>query len=149
MVFHRIRSQGLIFLIYVNDMCQAVNSNLFLYADNSCLMFQHKDIEEIEKILKNDFENVYDQFVDNKLSIHFGEDKTKLILFASQHEIENIKNLNIKQQDIEIKQDSQVTYLGCVINESMSGETMALKVINKMNGKLSFFTGNSFLTPGL
>ena len=74
-------------------MRQAVNSNLFLYADNSCLMFQHKAIEEIEKILKNDFENVYDWFVDNKLSIHFGEDKTKSILFASQRKIKNIKNL--------------------------------------------------------
>ena len=29
-------------LIYVNDMTQAVNSNLFLHADDSCLMFQHK-----------------------------------------------------------------------------------------------------------
>ena len=119
-------------------MPQVVNSNLFLYADGSCLMFQHKEVEKIEKVLNNDFENIYDWFVDNKLSIHFGEDKTKLILFASQHEIENIKNLNIKYQDIEIKQDSQVTYLGCVIDESMSGETIALKVINKMNGKLKF-----------
>ena len=32
----------LLFLLYVSDMPQAVNSNLFLYADNSCLMFQHK-----------------------------------------------------------------------------------------------------------
>ena len=34
---------ALLFLIYVNDMPQAVNSNLLLYADDSCLMFQHKD----------------------------------------------------------------------------------------------------------
>ena len=83
----------LLFLIYVNDMPQAVNSNLFLYADDSCLMFQHKEVEEIEKVLNNDFENICDWFVDNKLSIHFGEDKTKSILFASQRKIKNIKNL--------------------------------------------------------
>ena len=29
----------LLFLIYLNDMPQAVNSNLFLYADSSCLVF--------------------------------------------------------------------------------------------------------------
>ena len=34
--------------------------------------------------------------------------------------------------------DSQVTYLGCIMDETMSGETMALKVINKINGKLKF-----------
>ena len=50
----------LLFLIYVNDMPQAVNSNLFLYADDSCLMFQHKDVEETEKVLNNDFENICD-----------------------------------------------------------------------------------------
>ena len=53
--------QGLLlFLIYVNDMPQAVNSNLFLYADDSCLMFQHKEVEEIERVLNNDFENICD-----------------------------------------------------------------------------------------
>ena len=32
----------LLFLIYVNDMPQAVKSNLFLYADDSCLVFREK-----------------------------------------------------------------------------------------------------------
>ena len=38
----------LLFLIYVN-MPQAANSNLFLYAANSCGMFQHEDFVEIEE----------------------------------------------------------------------------------------------------
>ena len=76
--------------------------------------------------------------------------KTKSILFASQCKIKTIKKLNIKYQDIEIKQHSQVTYLGCVMDETMSGEPMALKVINKINGKLKFlYRKNGFLTPGL
>ena len=39
----------LLFLIYVNDMARAVKCDLFLYADDSCLVCQHKDINEIEK----------------------------------------------------------------------------------------------------
>ena len=39
----------LLFLIYVNDMPQVVKSNLLWYADNSCLIYQHKDIANIEK----------------------------------------------------------------------------------------------------
>ena len=127
-------------------MPQAVNSNLFLYADDSCLMFQHKEVEEIERVLNNDFENICDWFVDNKLSIHFGEDKTKSILFASQRKIKTIKKLNIKYQDIEIKQHSQVTYLGCVMDETESEEPMALKV--KWQIEVSSLE-NSFLTAGL
>ena len=68
-------------------MPQAVNSNLFIYADNSCLMFQHNEVEEIEKVLNNDFKNIGDWFADNKLSIYFGEGKTKSILFASQRKL--------------------------------------------------------------
>ena len=38
-----------------------------------------------------------------------------------------------------------MTYLGCVMDETMSGEPMALKVINKINGKLKFlYWKNSF-----
>ena len=140
----------LLFLIYVNDMPQAVKSNLFLYADDSCLLYQHHDAEEIEKQLNKDFENICDWFVDNKLSIHFGEDKTKSILFVSKRKLKSVGKLNIKYRDINIKQHSQVTYLGCVLDETMSGESMALKIINKINGKLKFlYRKNKFLTSDL
>ena len=43
---------------------------------------QYKDVTEIENVLNKDFVNVCDWLVDNKLSIHFGEDKTKCILFS-------------------------------------------------------------------
>ena len=37
-------------------MPQAVKSNLFLYADGSCLAFQGKDVLEIEKQLNEDLQ---------------------------------------------------------------------------------------------
>ena len=140
----------LLFLIYVNDMSQAVKCDIFLYADDSCLACQHKDINEIEKQLNVDFSSICDWFVDNKLSIHFGEDKTKSILSASKFKNKNIKKLNIKYGDIQIKQHSKVKYLGCLMDETMSGEAMALHVIHKINNKLKFlYRKNDFLTPTL
>ena len=56
----------LLFLIYVNDMKQAVSSDLLLYADDSCLVFQHKHVTEIETHLNNDFSNLCEWFLDNK-----------------------------------------------------------------------------------
>ena len=50
-----------------------------MHADDSCLMYQHKDVEKTEKQPNKDFEDVCDWFVDLKLSINFGEDKTKSI----------------------------------------------------------------------
>ena len=77
----------LLFLIYINDMSQAVKCNLFLYVDDACLVCQRKDINEIEKQLNKDF---------NKLSIYFGNEKTKYILFASKFKIKKVRKLNIK-----------------------------------------------------
>ena len=117
-------------------MSEAVKCDLFLYADDTCLVCQHEDINKIENQLNEDFCNICDWFVDNKLSIHFGEDKTKSVLFASKFKRKNIKKSHIKYGDIKIKQDSKVKYLGCLLDE--------------INNKLKFlYHENSFLTPEL
>ena len=59
---------------------------------------EHRNVEEIGKQLNKDFENVCDCFVDNKLSKHFEEEKTRSILFASKCKINRAKKLNIKIQ---------------------------------------------------
>ena len=114
-------------------MPQAVSCDLFLYADDSCLVYQDKDIKVIERRLNTDFSNLCDWFVDNKLSIHFGQDKTKSIIFSSKNKIKNLEPLNISYQNINIKQHSKVKYLGCIFDATLSGESMAQHVINKIN----------------
>ena len=56
-------------------MPQAVDNNLLLYADDPFIVFQHKSELQIEKQLIRDFPSVCDWFVDNKLSLHFKQDK--------------------------------------------------------------------------
>ena len=73
----------LLFLIYINDMCQATNCDLLLYADDSCLTVTHKDIKVIEDTLNSNLSSLCDWLVDNKLSIHLG--KTESILFGTRH----------------------------------------------------------------
>ena len=129
-------------------MSQAVKCHLFLYADDSCLVCEHKDLNEIEKQLNVDFSNICYCFADNKRSIHFGEDKTKSILFASKFKKKNIKILKIKYGAKQIKQHSKVKYLGCLMDEIMSGETITLNVIHKISNKLKFlYRKMFFLTP--
>ena len=49
----------------------------------------------------NDFSSLCDWFVDNKLSVHFDQDKTKLILFGTEHQLWNAKDLNIVSNSTE------------------------------------------------
>ena len=75
-----------------------------------CLMYQHSDVNEIDKQLNKNFENICDWFVDNKLSKHFEEDKTKSILFASKRKIKNARKLNVKQK----KYKNKATFAGYI-----------------------------------
>ena len=65
-------------------MPQAVKCELFLYADDTSLTFQHEDVKEIEYQLNLNFSRLCDWFIDNKLSIHLGKDKTKSNLLGTK-----------------------------------------------------------------
>ena len=60
----------------------------------------NKDVTEIENVSNKEFANVCDWFVDNKLSVHFGEDKIKCILFSRD---KNLSDLNITHNSNKIK----------------------------------------------
>ena len=140
----------LLFLLYINDIPQSISCDLLLYADDTCIIYQHKDINEISKVLNANFSNLCDWFLDNKLSIHFGDDKTKCILFASKGKVKKADHLNIKYKEIIIKQHSKANYLGCILDETLSGQSMCLYVLNKLNSKLNFlYRKNKILTPSL
>ena len=47
----------LLSVIYIKNMSQAVKCNLLLYADDTCLVCQHKDTNVMEKQLNKDFGN--------------------------------------------------------------------------------------------
>ena len=96
-------SGPLLLLLYVNDMVQAVNCNLLLYVVDAGLIFQHKDIDIIAQQLNRNFSNICDWFVDNKFSIHFGEDKTISIPFAPLNKCKKLRKRNISYGSLKIK----------------------------------------------
>ena len=87
----------LLFLLYVNDMPGAVGCEMLLYADDTCLVSQAKDLDRISDRLNTKFNKLCDWFVDNNLSIDFVEDKTKSILFTGKNR-PKADNLNILEE---------------------------------------------------
>ena len=59
------------------------------------------------------------------------EKTTKSILFSSKLNLKREEELDTRYKDTKIKQHKHVNYLGCVLDESVSGETIALRVIEK------------------
>ena len=79
----------LLFLCYVNDMSISINSDskLLLYADDSTILFPHKNPDFIPQKLGKELESCSEWLIDNKLSLHLG--KTECILFWPKAKIKN------------------------------------------------------------
>ena len=65
-----------LFLLYINDLPQAVASNPLLYADDTCTVVQHKGIIEFEKQLIKDFSSLRHWFANNKFTLQTIQDET-------------------------------------------------------------------------
>ena len=73
----------LLFLLYINDIPQALSdSQTYIYVDNNSILYQDKNVGEMENVLNKILANVCEWFIDHKLSIHFGE--TKYTLFSKK-----------------------------------------------------------------
>ena len=136
----------LLFLLYVNDLLQSLSdAGSYLYAEDICIFYQHEDIQKTENFLNKEFSSLCQWFIDNKLSIHFGEDKTRSILFSKTS---GLREINISFAGLSIKQYETVEYLVCQLDSKLSGEAMASKVLITINAKLKFLYRESrYLTP--
>ena len=88
--------------------------------------------------LNRNFSSLCEWFADNKHTIHFGEEKTKSILFGSKRHLKRSNNLHIRYSDMKIKQHYKVTYLGGILGNNLFGESMAIKVLGIINRRLKF-----------
>ena len=119
-----------LFLIYINNLQQALNeTGPYLYADDTCIFYQDKDVEKIEKNLNKEFSSLCEWFIDNKLSIHFGDDKTKATFFSR---MKSPPKLIIPYGDYSLRQHNTVEYLLCYLDSNLNGEPMARRVLKRL-----------------
>ena len=97
---------SLLFLSHANDFPQSLlDAGFCLYADDTCIFYQNEDVQKFENVSDKEFLSLCQRLRDNKLSIHFGEDKTKSILFSKTRDL---KEINISFTSHSIKQHETV-----------------------------------------
>jgi len=140
----------LLFLAYINDMSTSISSfcKLILYADESAILFSHKDPSYISQVLGKELENCSKWLIDNKLSLHLG--KTECILFGSKKKLSKIQNFTISCNGQEIKSTSTVKYLGSFLDSDLSGTSIVDSILSKVNSRIKFlYRQQSFLNKSL
>ena len=126
----------LLFLCYINDMPISVNCKLLLYADDSALLVRGKNPSHIAQILSNNLKSCSHWLIDNKLSLHLG--KTESILFGSKKKLREVHEFEVKCDDNIIKNVKSVKYLGLILDENLSGESLVNNILKKSSGRLKF-----------
>ena len=132
----------LLFLVYVNDMKAAVKCKLLLYADDSALLVSGKDVLEIERILSVELGAVNECLCENRLSLHLGKTQSS-ILFGSKKRISKCSELHVTCNGSVIGSESEVTYLGAILDQTLSGASTSRSIITKSTNKLKFLYRNA------
>ena len=122
----------LFFCITINDICKSVSCDVVLYADDSTFLYSAKTEEEIVQTLSDSFTHISDYFKANKLSINV--QKTEFMIF-------NLKNrplslTSIKLGDTIIQRSTVCKLLGFVLDDRLSWEEHAQKVLSKMKANI-------------
>ena len=106
----------LLFLLYINDLPNATNFFIRLFADDTFLCAQNEDILLLEQEAQSEIEKVYFWLVSNRLTLNV--DKSKFMLITNKKNISHQIELKINGEKLE--QCDTYKYLGVQIDSNLS-----------------------------
>ena len=132
----------LLFLIYINDMNISLTCRLSLYADDSALIFSHRDSRVIADRLSMELSSCKRWLVDNRLSLHVG--KTESLLFGSKRRLKGC-DFRVFCDGTPVERKFTVKYLGVLLDENVNGSAHACNLMKVCAGRLAFLYRQSSL----
>ena len=106
----------LLFLIYINDLPEATNFFIKLFADDTFLCSQNHNILRLENEVNGELHKVFIWLASNKLTLNIG--KSKFMFFSNKKKIKHELSIKINEKKLE-KCDSY-KYLGVIFDKNLS-----------------------------
>lgn len=125
----------LLFLVYINDVTNYIESDIFLYADDTSLLSVSSDPVLSSMELNGDLHTL--QTWANQWFITFNAGKTKSMCFSKQQSIQYRPPLFLNGQ--RIKEVSQHTHLGLTFTNNMSWGEHITKIEHKACKRIGMF----------
>ena len=121
----------LLFLIYINDLPKCLlHSTASMFADDTNLTTHAKSIQDIEKQLNSDLENIHTWLLANKLTLN--TQKTEYMIIGSRYRLSKIEDdPKIRLGENNIKRVKQAKTLGIVIDEQLLWKNQINKIAIK------------------
>ena len=131
----------LLFIIYINDIIEDIESDILIFADDTSLLAKGKTIDETAEILKRDLQKVVDWAA--KWKVTFAADKTKQMIFSKKN-IANSPLLLLNNE--EIKRVKHHKHLGLFMSENLDWSAHVHYVCMRANRKLAVLRKNRMLS---
>ena len=130
----------LLFIIYINDIVNELESDIFIFADDTTISCSGKDSEKTSEILNRDLDKILQW--SKKWKVTFQPSKTKFILF-SQTKIDYVPTLNFDKK--EIKRVDTHKHLGFYLSFDLTWAKQMKYVCLKANQRLGVLRHIRFL----
>ena len=128
----------LMFIVFFDDFKDnLVNCDVTQYADDTVIMFAHKDVEIVEKVLNSDMNHISRYCTENELLLNLKKAKTEVMLMGTAQRLHRHgRELNISYNDQPINVVDEYVYLGNVIDNLMTLTPNFDRAFKKASGRL-------------
>ncbi len=126
----------ILFLIYVNDMPEGIESSIKLYADDTSIYSDHKVAQEANTVIRRDLERISKWSKQWKIKLN--PDKTERLIISRK------KNKTIPQLDmdgIEVKTVSNHKHLGLIIQGNGKWTNQIKETVSKAKQRIDILRG--------
>ena len=134
----------LLFLLYVNDLPNAVLGTPTLFADDTCLMRKHSNFSTLQSNLNYQASCLIDCCKSNKLTIN--PQKCHVFLIPPKSN-KTSTNFLVKLDDIFIKAENCVKYLGILIDSNLNFRFHLEEIENKISKSLGILYKLKLILP--
>ena len=111
----------LLFLAYVNDLPNASRLlDPIMFADDTNLVFNHKDIKHLFTVVNNELVNIKDWFTANKLSLNVEKTKYSFFHKSSKKDYIPLRLPKLIINNYEIQREESITLLGVFLDQHLT-----------------------------
>lgn len=120
----------ILFSLYINDLpLELEHGNAIMYADDTAFLFSGPDLKSLERQANDDLTKVTQWFTKNKLTLNVF--KTNYLVFSSPTKTQAYV-VNLKMDDILLKQIDEYKYLGVTLDSALNFKQHITNTCNKL-----------------
>ena len=135
----------LLFLIYINDMHNAIkNSSVYNFADDTNLLFSHKNQNTLRKILNKDLKSLYEWLCANRLSLNVA--KTEFMVFRPPRKSLSDR-IVLTLNKTKIFESTKIRYLGIILDPRLTWKEHIHELSKKLNKSIGMLYKTRHFCP--